>query len=566
MLIEQIEIKNFKSYGNNLQTVNLQTNQGELILLHGANGAGKSSLLNVIDYCLFNKVKGTKRKYMTLNTLPNRMNNNLFTALNFKIGINSFRIERGMNPNKLDLFINNEPYDRTGKANVNDKIEELIGIDLDTFKSFISMSINDFKNFMTLSPDEKRKLLDKLFNLGVLNDLGVIIKDLKRHNETELTKFNNHLMMLEKNINTFQSTINKIKQSQDLNLKEQIEVVKTEMLKHRENFDMTQDKIKKIEQKKADLKKLISAQKTEVQELDFKIREIIKQLRLYDEGKCPTCASDLTTETHQEHKNQLQLEEAEFRKLLQTQQQHLTDLQSKEDKLLKIEKETNSSFVELRTLLTRLKSQLDDFKNKETNSVQSGEIQDLIDQIDNHKKDKDEAASKVDNHVLTQKIFKQLDVLFSEEGIKKSIISTIVKPINMYIQQNLQSLQIPFQVILDDTFNAKIELLGEEVEPDSLSTGETKKINIAIMLAYLKMIRMKRNINILFLDEVFSSIDIEGISALIILLREFAREWNVNIFLVHHSQIDLNLFDRILYIEKNITSYIREEKFENYDV
>jgi exonuclease SbcC len=190
MLIEEIEIKNFKSYGNNLQSVKISPDKGELILLHGANGNGKSSLSEALDYALFNKVKGKKKKYATLNTLPNRLNNNLFTAVNFKIGQNDFRVERGMNPNKLELIINQQPYDRTGKANINEKIEEIIGIDLDTFKSFISMSINDFKNFMTLSPDEKRKLLDKLFNLGVLNDLSTILKDLKRNNEQELTRFN----------------------------------------------------------------------------------------------------------------------------------------------------------------------------------------------------------------------------------------------------------------------------------------------------------------------------------------------------------------------------------------
>lgn len=559
MIIEEIELKNFKSYGNNVQKVKLHPSIGELILLHGANGNGKSSLLEATDYCLFNKVKGTKKKYMTLSTLPNRLNNNLMTSVSFGIGTNKFKIERGMNPSRLELLINNQPYDRTGKANINDKIEEIIGIDLDTFKSFISMSINDFRNFMTLSPEEKRKLLDKLFNLGVLNDLSTILKDLKKHNEEELRNFNNQLMMLEKNIVTFQTTIDKIKASQNLNLLEQMTVIKEQMSSHKENFEQTQEKIKKIEEKKAEIKKLIQSKKTEIQEIDFKIREILKEVRLYDAGKCPTCGTDLTDESHTEHKNELSLKEQDLKKILIEQQNHLNELVAKEDKLIKIDRETNSSYVELRTLLGRLKLQLDDLKNKETNKVNSDEIQTLIDQIDKHSVEKASVNNVIDEKAVTVKIFKQLESLFSEEGIKKSIISTIVKPINMYIVQNLQALKIPFQVTLDDTFNAKIELLGNEIEPDSLSTGETKKVNIAIMLAYLKMIRMKRNINILFLDEVFSSIDIEGIADLVVLLKQFARDWNVNIFLVHHSQIDLNLFDRILYIEKNITSYIREE-------
>lgn len=41
MIIKKISIRNFKSFGNNKQTVNFRTDKGELILLTGGNGAGK---------------------------------------------------------------------------------------------------------------------------------------------------------------------------------------------------------------------------------------------------------------------------------------------------------------------------------------------------------------------------------------------------------------------------------------------------------------------------------------------------------------------------------------------
>jgi len=41
MIIRSISIKNFKSFGNNTQKVTFKTNEGELILLTGDNGAGK---------------------------------------------------------------------------------------------------------------------------------------------------------------------------------------------------------------------------------------------------------------------------------------------------------------------------------------------------------------------------------------------------------------------------------------------------------------------------------------------------------------------------------------------
>lgn len=41
MLIEELRIRNFRSFGNNEQVVKFNTEGGELILLSGKNGFGK---------------------------------------------------------------------------------------------------------------------------------------------------------------------------------------------------------------------------------------------------------------------------------------------------------------------------------------------------------------------------------------------------------------------------------------------------------------------------------------------------------------------------------------------
>ena len=41
MLISEITLRNFKSYGNNKQTLKLNTEKGDLILIVGKNGSGK---------------------------------------------------------------------------------------------------------------------------------------------------------------------------------------------------------------------------------------------------------------------------------------------------------------------------------------------------------------------------------------------------------------------------------------------------------------------------------------------------------------------------------------------
>ena len=154
---------------------------------------------------------------------------------------------------------------------------------------------------------------------------------------------------------------------------------------------------------------------------------------------------------------------------------------------------------------------------------------------------------------------KELSKVFSENGVKKVIINNIIDPINFFITQNIKKINLPFEVILDETFDAKIFSLGNEIDPETLSTGESKKINLCILIAYLKLIRLKRSINILFLDEVFSSIDIESIDGMLEMIKDFASEYKINIFLVHHAILAAEHFDRILIVEKNIFSKISEK-------
>ncbi len=55
MIIKSILLKNFKSFGNNEQLLELNTDKGELILLVGQNGNGKSSLIEcLLRSLLFN--------------------------------------------------------------------------------------------------------------------------------------------------------------------------------------------------------------------------------------------------------------------------------------------------------------------------------------------------------------------------------------------------------------------------------------------------------------------------------------------------------------------------------
>ena len=155
-----------------------------------------------------------------------------------------------------------------------------------------------------------------------------------------------------------------------------------------------------------------------------------------------------------------------------------------------------------------------------------------------------------------------MNKIFGEDGVKKSIIAGIIKPINHFINENVKKMGLNFEVQLDETFTAQVKHLGSVIDPESLSTGENRRINVSILISYLMLIRTKKFVNILFLDEVFSSVDIQGVSDILLVLKDFALNYNVNIFVVHHAVLNHEMFDRIIRINKEIFSSIEEVNFE----
>ncbi len=556
MILKKLKLQNFRSFGNNINELEFDSDKGNLILLVGKNGNGKSTISHALDYALYGEVKNNNKK-LKLASLPNRFNNNMMVDLEFKSKNVDIKVLRKINPSEFTVTIDGEPIKRAGKGNVQDKLEEYIEFDMDSWKSFISMSINDFKNFMSLKPEEKRLLLDRLFNLEMINDISKLLKEKKKQFKYQVDLFDTEINSYENSLDEFRNSINKLKEAGKKNLESEKEELKKSMLSKKGDFDKLQEKLKKCSEKDEELKIKIREIQESGSKVNFQLNATKEKLDLFNSGLCPTCGTELCSETHNAYKDELNEKLIELTKLKSQLTLEYNDIQEKQKKLSVINNETNSLFSDLKYFLKNLKERIDAIEVKsdddyvDVNTI--NQLNESITKIEDKKIVISENLLKVKDE---ETIYEQMIKIFSNDGIKKNIISKIVVPINHFIKENLESLGMPFNIQLDDEFNAKIESLGEEIDNETLSTGETKKANIAIMLAYLKLIRMKKYINILFLDEVFSSIDIDGIYDVLRMLKEFAYEYKINVFLIHHAMLEKSYFDKVLKIEKNVTSNI----------
>ena len=100
-----------------------------------------------------------------------------------------------------------------------------------------------------------------------------------------------------------------------------------------------------------------------------------------------------------------------------------------------------------------------------------------------------------------------------------------------------------------------------KISSESLSNGEMKIINIIIALSYIKMIKKIKNVNILFLDELFTTIDLEYIDLFLKLLKKLSLELNLNIIVVHHEIMEDKLynFDRIIKMTNTMFTQIEDK-------
>jgi DNA repair exonuclease SbcCD ATPase subunit len=567
MIIEEIAIKNFKSFGNSEQILKINKDKGELILLMGNNGNGKSSLINSLDFSLFGKCKGNKKKWATLANLPNRINGgDLSVKIKFRSGDNEIEVSRGIAPNFLKLVENGNENERAGKANLDEKIEKYVGMDIETFKSFISLSINDFKNFISLSNEEKQILLDKLFNLEVINILNNILKDLNKANKLQLTKFDSEISTLNESIESIKRSIQKAIEQEKQNLQSEIDEIKSLMESRKDEYSSLKEKMEKIKVKESELKSEMERERERFINIGNEIRNVQREIDLYNSGKCPTCKTDFNNDHYNGLLELLNSKKIGFESIKNEIEISITGLKEKQSKLISITDSTTKSFNDLNYLLKNYKLQIDKLVSQK--GLENKQLPNLV-EFENTIKELElkKSVSDENSNVCKEKevYYKELSKIFGEDGVKKNIIAGIIKPINYFINDNISKMNLPFRVELDETFTANIKQFGTPIEHDSLSTGETKLINISILIAYLMLIRTKRTINVLFLDEVFSSIDIENIEKILNLLKSFAAEYKINIFVVHHALMNEGLFDRIIKIDKNIFSEIKELNFEEIE-
>lgn len=570
MIIKSISIKNFKSFGNNVQKVEFSTNSGELILCSGKNGQGKTSFQQSFDFSLFGTVRGKNSKKIALSLLPNRINKNLETEIEFiNNSNNKINIKRTLEPTSTKIFINDIDETKKVKNYKKEEKNNIIGFDFETYKSFISMSISDFANFIDLSPEEKRNIINKIFNLQDLDKYLSLSNSIIKEYNDEKIKYHAIIDTNNKTISNLYQNIINIKRTGIIDKEKEIEKLILEknskkepykkLKKEIENFDK---KINELETERLEIENEKNIILNDILEAKVNLKSIKDKLNVYKSGTCPICNTILTDESHLHNLNDINKTHEDYVSNLDILNENnnnlILRLAQNSNQKKSIYNQKNTSITNYNNIIYELKDitkKIAELNNTNNNITSINEIEININDLKNKNIENQQKIDNIDSKIVT---YNNLKDVFSIKGIRKNIIKNIIKPINVYLKEILDDMNSIYTIKLDDEFNVNIyDRMSILIHPESLSMGESKKINIAIALSYLKVILKFRRLNILFLDEVFSSMEPSNVEYAIKILKKFAKEFNLNIIILDpevyftdNSSLGYENFDRILKINK----------------
>lgn len=540
-----------------------------LFLLEDYTVTHNSTIKQSLELCLFGKVQGKSGKRLALNKLPNRRNGSLYTGVYFKNQRgDDIVMKRFIQPNNFEMYVNEEPYTERFKIMSEKDREKLIGYSFEVFKSFISLNMNDFKNFISLSKEDKENLLNKLFNLNDLDVLFSITKDLDINNQKLISELDNDIYRNEQTILEYKQTIQNIKITQQKSKDERLSELKQQILLKKPIFQQYEEDIKSFDKQKEEtnkkLNKLIQLKTDKQKEktkLEVEIETLKEKIEIFNKGICPMCDTDLT-EGYDAHIIEIKEQIENKEKLIVECNEYLdrciledTKIRNAFDSIYNKKSETQNKLSELRTELSILHNEYTNLKeHAQDNTTENLETK--INILKETNRQKNELLQTLNKKSQT---YEELKKIFSDD-VRKSMIKNALIPINKYLNVYLTKLNSEYQAQLNENFDANIFELGIlNIDPETLSKGEDKKINIAIALSYLNLVLDLKQSNIMFLDEIFDGIDINNINLILNVLREIALKHKINIIIVNHGMeqiVDIKIFDKVIRTTKDIFSNI----------
>lgn len=173
-----------------------------------------------------------------------------------------------------------------------------------------------------------------------------------------------------------------------------------------------------------------------------------------------------------------------------------------------------------------------------------------------------EVKSEISNLYSLNEYYEYWIQAFGDSGIRKYVIDEIVPALNNNINYWMDFLiEGNMRISFDNEFNETITKgpdFSNDIKYYALSNGQKGRVNLALSqaFAHIMSINSGKNLSLVFLDEVTSNIDVQGVNGIIGMIQELSRDKQVFLITHNHDLLDeLNGCDTVNLVLKNgITS------------
>lgn len=571
-----LSLRNFLSYSNAPTIIQLQRSGTTLIVGEdldnttngqGANGVGKSSLVNALTYAIYDKPISNISKDNLVNNI-NKKNMEVaveFIANNRKryIVARARKTKIGPAGNTVHLFEDGKDITPDSSTNTNILIEQIIGIPYELFVRIVVFSASHipFLDLPTKSHYQANQtdIIEELFGLTILSTKANLLRDIIKDTESRLEIRKVKIEGLEKE---------HIRHAQQLDSANKR--VETWNIQNKETIRLLCSKLKKIEAVDVEEQRMyhstLSTFQNELSDtLEKKrlsekhLKEIVKNLTENDhtlehlrDATCPYCKQtysdahtkigDCETQATQllldaeRHEDALKL----LTKLVGELSHNIKDVRQKitvenVEELIQIKNDsavTKQRIDELETSINPFTEPLEELQNTKLDTLEYDEVNNI---------------TKILEH---QRFLLKL-LTKKDSFVRKALINKNIPYLNTRLQYYLTFLGLPHIVEFTHEMTAKISQFDRDLDFGNLSAGQRARVNLALSFAFRDVLQsIHTKINVCMLDEVLDiGLDTIGVQAAARLLKRKARDENLSLFIIsHRDEID-GAFDRTLTVQ-----------------
>jgi DNA repair exonuclease SbcCD ATPase subunit len=539
---KKLKYKNFLSTGDKETTINLNEDSATLIV--GANGAGKSTMLDALSFALFGKPHRNINKPQLINSINNKQ---CLVEVEFDVGTFKYKIIRGMKPNIFEVYKNGKLLDQESHSRDYQKIIEqnILKLNHKSFHQVVVLGSSNFVPFMQLPSYQRRSVIEELLDIGVFTKMNNVLKEKSNQLRNKITQTDSDIAILKERIDLQEkhiSELKKIDSSQEKKriaevetLNEEIDSLITSNASLQLEYDNDYTTAVASHASSAKGKTKLEIKKNALkQEMD----SVVTESQFYEKNDyCPTCSQDISEELKSEKRIGCKTTAKKLNTSYMRLKDHLVSAQSQIDALYaKVVhlNEVNSSIRQNESKINILNSRLSHLhKCGSVNDTKSAEAKLKVD-----RKKSDNLFEIKTSQSSLNAYFDAIGELLRDTGIKTKVIRQYLPIMNKLINQYLQILDFFVLFNLDDAFNETIKSRHrDEFTYASFSEGEKQRIDLSLLFAWRQIAKMKNsaNTNLLILDETFdSSMDADGVDNLLKILYTLGKETNV--FIISHKQ------------------------------